>query len=143
MELTEGIFRAGDNYVVNEIEKDCAEMLVTKYGQSEIAFGGDVLKIGPPNFKCMFLPRLEAGMTVQYSELRGPAEHIVKWTNIGTTESSREFSRNISSVKHCMHCLLRVAANPAVGKPGEPAFSPVHGCTCSQPAAETDISTSD
>ena len=39
MELTEGIFRAGDNYVVDEIEKDGAEMLVTKYGQSEIAFG--------------------------------------------------------------------------------------------------------
>ena len=31
MELTEGIFRAGDNYVVDEIEKDGAEMLVTKW----------------------------------------------------------------------------------------------------------------
>jgi hypothetical protein len=49
MELTEGIFRAGDNYVVDEIEKDGAEMLVTKHGQSEIAFGGEVLKIVPPN----------------------------------------------------------------------------------------------
>ena len=38
MELTEGIFRAGDNYVVDEIEKDGAEMLVTKNGQTEIAF---------------------------------------------------------------------------------------------------------
>ena len=105
--------------------------------------GGDVLKIGPPMFKCMFLPRLEAVMTVQYSELRGPGEHIVKWTNIGTTESRREFSRNIFSIKHCMHCLRRVAANPAAGNPGEPAFAPVHGCTCSQPAAETDGSASD
>ncbi len=86
-------------------------MLVTKYGRSEIAFGGDVLKIGPPNFKCMFLSRLEAGMTVQYSELRGPGEHIVKWTNIGTTESSREFSRNIFSIKHHMHCLAVLATS--------------------------------
>ncbi len=36
--LTEGVFRAGDNYIVDEIEKDGAEMQVTKYEQSEIAF---------------------------------------------------------------------------------------------------------
>jgi hypothetical protein len=39
MELTEEVFRAGDNFVVDEIEKDGAEMLVTKFGQSEIFFG--------------------------------------------------------------------------------------------------------
>ncbi len=35
MELTEGIFRAGDNYFVDEIQKDGAEMLVTKDVQSD------------------------------------------------------------------------------------------------------------
>ena len=36
MELTEGIFRPGDNYVADEMETDGPEMPVTKYGQSEI-----------------------------------------------------------------------------------------------------------
>ena len=39
MELTEEIFRTGDNYIVDEIETDGPEMLITKYGESEIAFG--------------------------------------------------------------------------------------------------------
>jgi hypothetical protein len=39
MELTEEVFQAGDNFVVDVIEKDGAEMLVTKFGQSEIVFG--------------------------------------------------------------------------------------------------------
>jgi hypothetical protein len=38
--------------------------------------GGDVLNIGLPIFKCMFLPCLEATMTVQYSELLGPGELV-------------------------------------------------------------------
>ena len=38
MELTEENFRTGDNYVVDEIETEGAEMLTTKYGQTEIAF---------------------------------------------------------------------------------------------------------
>jgi hypothetical protein len=105
--------------------------------------GGDVLKIGQPAFKCMFLPRLEATMTVQYSELLGPGEDIVKWTNRGSAESKREFSRLIYSLKHCMHCLRRVAANPAAGNPGAPAFGPIHGCTCSQATAQTESSGSD
>ena len=104
--------------------------------------GGDVLIIGLPMFKCMFLPRLEAVMTVQYSELRGPGGDFVKWTNKGTSESIREFKRNIFSIKHCMRCLRRVAANPSAGL-GEPVFAPVHGCTCTKPADEDDGSDSD
>jgi hypothetical protein len=100
--------------------------------------GGDVLIIGPPMFKCMFLPRLEAVMTVQYSELRGPGGEIVKWSNKGTTESIREFKRNIFSTKHCMQCLRRIAANPASGEPDAPAFAPVHGCTCAEPPSDED-----
>ena len=47
-ELTEETFRVGDknsdNCVVDEIEKEGAEMLVTKYGQSEIALTGRNIK---------------------------------------------------------------------------------------------------
>ncbi len=39
MELTEETFRPGDNIVGDEIETDGPEMLITKYGESEIAFG--------------------------------------------------------------------------------------------------------
>ena len=38
MTLSEGVFRKGDNYVVDEIYEDGAEMLSTKTGESEIAF---------------------------------------------------------------------------------------------------------
>lgn len=38
MELIEEYFRQGDIYVVDEIEIEGAEMLTTKYGQTEIAF---------------------------------------------------------------------------------------------------------
>ena len=59
MELTEENFRAGDSYVVDEIETKGAEMLTTKYGQTEMAFamtGRDIkcagrrfAMIGPPH----------------------------------------------------------------------------------------------
>ncbi len=39
MELTEEGFRAGDNTVVDEIDQDSAEMLITKFGHSELVFG--------------------------------------------------------------------------------------------------------
>ena len=38
MELIEENFRQGDTYVVDEIETEGAEMLTTKYGETEIAF---------------------------------------------------------------------------------------------------------
>jgi hypothetical protein len=38
MELIEENFRQGDTYVVDEIETEGAEMLITKYGETEIAF---------------------------------------------------------------------------------------------------------
>ena len=38
MTLSEGVFRTGDNYVIDEIYEDGAEMLATKSGESEIAF---------------------------------------------------------------------------------------------------------
>ena len=38
MTLSEGVFRKGDNYVVDENYEDGAEMLSTKTGESEIAF---------------------------------------------------------------------------------------------------------
>ena len=105
--------------------------------------GGDVIKVGPPVFKCMFLPRLEAALTVKYSELLGPGEGTQKWTNRGTDQSKREFNKLRYSLKHCMICLRRVAANPAAGNPGAPAFGPIHGCTCCQAAAHHDGSESD
>ena len=105
--------------------------------------GGDVLKIGPPVSKCMLLPRLEATMTVQYSELYGPAERIQKWTNRGTEVSRREFNKIIFSLKHCMSCLRRIAKYPASRNPGQPAFGPTHGCICFQAAANDHDSDSD
>jgi hypothetical protein len=58
MELIEENFRAGDTYVVDEIEKEGAEMLTTKFGETEIAFavtgrdikcaGHKLSMIGPP-----------------------------------------------------------------------------------------------
>jgi hypothetical protein len=44
MELNEETFQAGDSYVVDEIEKDGDEMLVTKYGQTKIALTGRNIK---------------------------------------------------------------------------------------------------
>jgi hypothetical protein len=151
-------YRSSTKYVRNALRVDFSgdpgqdesdyEQLVELFGRNIHKtilprLGGDVLKIGSPVFKCMLLPRLEATMTVEYSELRGPGEAFVKWTNRGTPESKREFSKNIFSLKHCMHCLRRFAVNPAAGNPGEPAVAPIHGCTCSQTASEADDSDSD
>ena len=63
-------------------------------------------------------------MTVQNSELYGPAERIQKWTNRGTEESRREFNKIIFSLKHCMFCLRRIAKNPASRNSGQPHLGP-------------------
>jgi len=72
MELTEENFRAGDNYVVDEIETEGAEMLTTKYGQTEIAFavtGRDVkcaghrfAMIGPPREHGQYIGSIPRGL---------------------------------------------------------------------------------
>jgi hypothetical protein len=60
MELTDEVFRAGDNIVVDEINQEGAasEMLITKFGHSELVFGvtGRDIKCAGHKFAMIGLP---------------------------------------------------------------------------------------
>jgi hypothetical protein len=89
MELTEENFRAGYTYVVDEIKTKGAEMLTTKYNQTEMAFavtgldikcaGRRFAMIGPPHHHEQYMSSIPNGLFRLEIQKAGSRSLCSKW----------------------------------------------------------------